>query len=140
MPDGAARALPMIQPQWGLAFQLPISSDGFFSIAPELLYNRKGYEIQSQSTTNLPAGVAKIEQEQQHRLREGRAPLRIIVLNLVCTDTTIMRTVFPTATIINATRVDSFDKKTEPLLWDAGDWKIDDRAFSALKSALGRLR
>ncbi|GAB3828700.1 porin family protein [Hymenobacter jeollabukensis] len=61
----------------GLAFQLPISSDGFFAIAPEVLYNRKGYEIQSQTTNTaaLPSGVAKIEQEQQRVLHYIDVPV-----------------------------------------------------------------
>lgn len=28
----------------GLSFQIPLSSDGFWTLAPELLYNRKGFE------------------------------------------------------------------------------------------------
>ncbi|OON70526.1 porin family protein [Hymenobacter sp. CRA2] len=59
----------------GVAFQVPISDDGFFSIAPEILYNRKGYEIQSQTTTGLPTGVAKIEQEQQRVLHYLDVPV-----------------------------------------------------------------
>ncbi|GAB2949392.1 hypothetical protein GCM10027048_13090 [Hymenobacter coalescens] len=59
----------------GVAFQLPVSSDGFFAIAPEVLYNRKGYEIQTQTTTGLPQGVAKIEQEQQRVLHYVDVPV-----------------------------------------------------------------
>lgn len=87
---------------------------------------------------NIEAG--QITGEQERRASQGLSPLKIVVLNLVCTDTRIMREVFPTATIVNATRVCDFDKKTEPLLWDRGDWTIDDRAFAELKTALGRLR
>lgn len=59
----------------GVALTIPLSSDGFFSFAPELLYNRKGYEITSDQTTNLPSGVAKIEREQQRVLHYIDAPL-----------------------------------------------------------------
>ncbi|MCC3155606.1 PorT family protein [Hymenobacter sp. 15J16-1T3B] len=60
----------------GLAFQLPLSDDGFFAIAPEVLYNRKGYEIQSQTTSvGLPSGVTKIEQEQQRVLHYIDVPV-----------------------------------------------------------------
>ncbi|SNS02847.1 porin family protein [Hymenobacter mucosus] len=37
----------------GISLTIPLSSDGFFSFSPELLYNRKGYEIQSKQTGNL---------------------------------------------------------------------------------------
>ncbi|TGE26204.1 porin family protein [Hymenobacter metallicola] len=59
----------------GLSFSLPVSSDGFFSIAPELLYNRKGYEIQSTQKSGLPAGVAKVETEQQRVLHYLDVPV-----------------------------------------------------------------
>lgn len=62
----------------GLAFQLPISDDGFFSIAPELLYNRKGYEIQTQSTavpSGASAGTAKVEYETQRVLHYIDVPV-----------------------------------------------------------------
>ena len=59
----------------GLAFQLPITSDGFFAIAPEILYNRKGYEIKTTQTTGLAAGVSKYEQEQQRVLHYIDVPI-----------------------------------------------------------------
>jgi len=64
----------------GVGASFPITDDGFFSIAPELLYNRKGYEIetQSKSSTNLSAfgaGVSKVEQEQQRVLHYIDLPL-----------------------------------------------------------------
>ncbi|AYA38350.1 PorT family protein [Hymenobacter oligotrophus] len=59
----------------GLSFNLPVSSDGFFSIAPEILYNRKGYEIQSEQTTGLPSGVSKMEMEQQRVLHYIDVPV-----------------------------------------------------------------
>ncbi|GGF05708.1 porin family protein [Hymenobacter cavernae] len=40
----------------GISYQLPLSSDGFWTLAPELMYNRKGfersYEAKSNFTTN----------------------------------------------------------------------------------------
>lgn len=51
----------------GLAFLIPLSSDGFFSLAPELLYNRKGYEIES-TQKNVSGTISKIETEQQRVL------------------------------------------------------------------------
>lgn len=64
----------------GLSFSVPLSSDGFFSFAPELLYNRKGYEIQTESNsgTNLTAfgtNVTKVEQEQKRVLHYIDVPL-----------------------------------------------------------------
>jgi Outer membrane protein beta-barrel domain len=59
----------------GLAFQLPISSDGFFAIAPEVLYNRKGYETSSTQKSALPAGVSKMEMEQQRVLHYIDVPV-----------------------------------------------------------------
>ncbi|WP_400192353.1 porin family protein [Hymenobacter sp. B81] len=62
----------------GLAATLPISSDGFFSIQPELLYNRKGYQLETDSkstNTTLPAGVSKIEQEQERVLHYIDVPV-----------------------------------------------------------------
>ncbi|KUG06351.1 porin family protein [Solirubrum puertoriconensis] len=59
----------------GLTFNLPVSSDGFFSIAPEILYNRKGYEIQSEQTTGLASNVSKVEIEQQRVLHYIDVPV-----------------------------------------------------------------
>jgi hypothetical protein len=59
----------------GLSFQVPISDDGFFSLAPELLYNRKGYEITTEQKSGLPAGVSKYEQEQQRVLHYLDVPV-----------------------------------------------------------------
>ena len=59
----------------GIGISIPLSSDGFFSIAPELLYNRKGYEIQSEQTTGLPANVTQIEVEQKRVLHYLDVPI-----------------------------------------------------------------
>lgn len=59
----------------GLTFNVPLSDDGFFSLAPEILYNRKGYEIQTQQKTGLPANVAKFEQQQQRVLHYLDVPI-----------------------------------------------------------------
>ncbi|UOQ73862.1 porin family protein [Hymenobacter cellulosilyticus] len=63
----------------GISASIPLSSDGFFSFAPELLYNRKGYEIETQSTdgATLAAypGATKVEQEQQRVLHYLDVPL-----------------------------------------------------------------
>jgi hypothetical protein len=59
----------------GISTSFPITDDGFFSFAPELLYNRKGYEISSTRTTGLTAPVAKIETEQQRVLHYLDVPL-----------------------------------------------------------------
>lgn len=55
----------------GIGTSFPISSDGFFSIAPELLYNRKGYEVTSMQTT----GGNEIEIEQQRVLHYLDLPI-----------------------------------------------------------------
>lgn len=59
----------------GVGLSIPLSSDGFFSFAPELLYNRKGYEIKSTQTTGLGAGISKVESEQQRVLHYLDVPL-----------------------------------------------------------------
>lgn len=59
----------------GVSATIPLSSDGFFSFSPELLYNRKGYEIQTQQKSGLPAGVSSVEQEQQRVLHYLDVPL-----------------------------------------------------------------
>lgn len=59
----------------GIGAIIPLSSDGFFSFAPELLYNRKGYEIQSKQTTGLAANIKSVDQEQQRVLHYLDVPL-----------------------------------------------------------------
>ncbi|ALW83949.1 hypothetical protein AUC43_01840 [Hymenobacter sedentarius] len=59
----------------GITANVPISSDGFFSLQPELLYNRKGYEIKSKQTSNLPSGVSSFEFEQQRVLHYLDVPI-----------------------------------------------------------------
>ncbi len=59
----------------GLGASIPLSSDGFLSFAPELLYNRKGFEITSTQVSGLPANVSKIEYEQQRVLHYLDVPL-----------------------------------------------------------------
>lgn len=64
----------------GVSVIIPLSSDGFFSFAPELLYNRKGYETQTTQTTgfsaaDVTAGVKSIELEQQRVLHYLDVPL-----------------------------------------------------------------
>lgn len=59
----------------GISLTIPLSSDGFFSVAPELLYNRKGYEISSTSKTGLAAGVTSVEDEQQRVLHYLDLPI-----------------------------------------------------------------
>ncbi|SHI29613.1 Outer membrane protein beta-barrel domain-containing protein [Hymenobacter daecheongensis DSM 21074] len=59
----------------GLAFTIPLTSDGFASFAPEILLNRKGYEAKSQTTTGLPAGVSKVENEYKRTLTYIEVPL-----------------------------------------------------------------
>lgn len=60
----------------GLSFIVPLSSDGFFSFAPELLYNRKGYEISSTQTSGFSDPlVSSYEQEQQRVLHYIDVPL-----------------------------------------------------------------
>ncbi|OGX82646.1 hypothetical protein BEN47_04540 [Hymenobacter lapidarius] len=55
----------------GVGTSFPISSDGFFSIAPELLYNRKGYEV----TSTQMVGTSEIEVEQQRVLHYLDLPI-----------------------------------------------------------------
>ncbi|WP_022825478.1 porin family protein [Hymenobacter norwichensis] len=59
----------------GLSFSIPLSSDGFFSFAPELLYNRKGYEIETKQTSNLGANIKSVEEEQKRVLHYIDVPL-----------------------------------------------------------------
>ncbi|GAB2463243.1 hypothetical protein GCM10011375_15330 [Hymenobacter qilianensis] len=61
----------------GVALSVPISSDGFFSFAPELLYNRKGYEVSS-TLTGAQVGntnIDKVDYEQQRVLHYLDVPL-----------------------------------------------------------------
>lgn len=59
----------------GLAFTIPVSSDGFFSFAPEILVNRKGYQIQQKQKSNLPSGVEKLEIDTKRDLTYIDVPL-----------------------------------------------------------------
>lgn len=59
----------------GVSLSIPVTSDGFFSFAPELLYNRKGYEITSKSTGTQAGNIDKIEIEQQRVLHYLDVPL-----------------------------------------------------------------
>jgi hypothetical protein len=59
----------------GVSVMIPLSSDGFFSIAPELLYNRKGYEITTNPASGLPANVSKVEIEQKRVLHYLDVPI-----------------------------------------------------------------
>lgn len=59
----------------GLSFALPFSSDGFFSLAPELLYNRKGYQVKSAQTSGLASGVSSVEFEQSRVLHYLDVPV-----------------------------------------------------------------
>ncbi|GAA4377846.1 porin family protein [Hymenobacter koreensis] len=62
----------------GLAATIPVSSDGFFSIQPELLYNRKGYQTESDSKA-IPAGASpgttKVEYETERVLHYIDVPV-----------------------------------------------------------------
>lgn len=59
----------------GIGASIPLTSDGFLSFAPEILYNRKGYEINSTQTTGLPANIKSVEDEQQRVLHYIDVPL-----------------------------------------------------------------
>ena len=59
----------------GLAFTIPVSSDGFFAFAPEVLVNRKGYQIQAKQKSNLPSGVNKREVDTKRVLTYIEVPL-----------------------------------------------------------------
>ena len=61
----------------GVSLSIPLSSDGFFSLAPELLYNRKGFEVQTEQTSGFGAGsnIQKIEVEQQRVLHYADLPI-----------------------------------------------------------------
>lgn len=60
----------------GIGLIIPLSSDGFFSFAPDLIYNRKGYEISSQSTgAQTDPTIEKFEIEQQRVLHYLDVPL-----------------------------------------------------------------
>lgn len=49
----------------GISYQLPLSSDGFWTLAPELLYNRKGfersYELKDRSTLTANGFAANVD-------------------------------------------------------------------------------
>jgi Outer membrane protein beta-barrel domain len=60
----------------GVGVMVPLSSDGFFSFAPELLYNRKGYEISSTQKSGFSStNIKSVEQEQQRVLHYLDVPL-----------------------------------------------------------------
>ncbi|WBO83625.1 porin family protein [Hymenobacter yonginensis] len=59
----------------GISAIIPLSSDGFFSFSPELLYNRKGYEISTTQKSGLATNVKSFEQEQQRVLHYLDVPL-----------------------------------------------------------------
>jgi hypothetical protein len=63
----------------GVSTSIPLSSDGFLSFAPELLYNRKGYEINGKQSGNLGMENGKTiesrEIEQQRVLHYLDVPL-----------------------------------------------------------------
>ncbi|WP_303309647.1 porin family protein [Hymenobacter sp. BT730] len=48
----------------GAAVQIPVSSDGFFSVQPEVLLNRKGYQLETEQKSGLASGVEKFSFEQ----------------------------------------------------------------------------
>ncbi|WP_167856700.1 porin family protein [Hymenobacter aquaticus] len=48
----------------GLSVQIPVSSDGSFCVQPEVLLNRRGYTIDVDQKSGLPAGVSKYSFEQ----------------------------------------------------------------------------
>lgn len=58
----------------GISASIPLTDDGFFSFAPEVLYNRKGYEISSTQKV-VTGNIAKVETEQQRVLHYLDVPL-----------------------------------------------------------------
>ncbi|AII52462.1 porin family protein [Hymenobacter sp. APR13] len=58
----------------GLAFTIPLSSDGFFSFAPEVLVNRKGYQIE-QKFKNPTGAISSLEIETKRKLTYIDVPL-----------------------------------------------------------------
>jgi len=75
----------------GLSFQIPLSSDGFWTLAPELIYNRKGFEnayqitgADLQTSTAIPAGtnrtnLDKFEYENKRVLSYIEVPIPVRV-------------------------------------------------------------
>ncbi len=60
----------------GIGASIPLTSDGFLSFAPELLYNRKGYEIKSKQTSGFSSpNIKSVEDEQQRVLHYLDVPL-----------------------------------------------------------------
>ncbi|HEX8660183.1 MAG TPA: porin family protein [Hymenobacter sp.] len=59
----------------GVSLSIPLSSDGFVAFAPELLYNRKGYQITSKQTSNLATGVESVKNKQSRVLHYIDVPL-----------------------------------------------------------------
>jgi hypothetical protein len=48
----------------GLFLQIPVSSDGSFSVQPEVLLNRRGYQLKTEQKSGLAEGVDKYSFEQ----------------------------------------------------------------------------
>lgn len=68
----------------GLSLQIPLSADGFWTLAPELLYNRKGfdrdYQITNQNTlasNNFPSDVTKYEFQEKRVLSYIDLPIPV---------------------------------------------------------------
>ncbi|QNH62769.1 porin family protein [Hymenobacter sediminicola] len=59
----------------GLAFTIPVTSDGFASFAPEILVNRKGYSITSTVDGPASGNIAKEEFEYNRSLTYIDVPL-----------------------------------------------------------------
>lgn len=59
----------------GISLSIPLSTDGFLAFAPELLYNRKGYQIESKQTSGLATGVESVKREQSRVLHYLDVPL-----------------------------------------------------------------
>ncbi|MBO3270314.1 MULTISPECIES: porin family protein [Hymenobacter] len=54
----------------GISYQLPLSSDGFWTLAPELLYNRKGFERSYETTGSALAANTDIEANRRTNLEK----------------------------------------------------------------------
>ncbi|MBD2768733.1 PorT family protein [Hymenobacter sp. BT664] len=59
----------------GVGLSIPLSADGVFAFAPELLYNRKGYQIESKQTSGLASGVESVKSKQTRVLHYLDVPL-----------------------------------------------------------------
>jgi hypothetical protein len=69
----------------GLTFGVPFNTGNMFFIAPELLYNRKDYEIESSRTSGLASGMSKVAYEQQRGLHylNGPIPAKCMIKGLI---------------------------------------------------------